>query len=147
MGIVRLMVLPLLISVCVAQPVAARSLPDKTPPSSQPQLHGLVAPPEFRAHALLPPPNVWARGDANVGFQAWIDTLGQIRDTQPPLRVLLFDPTLAQNDTLCYSMRSYRVTRDDPASDSTRLAGYSECQPAARFQVKAAVDSLKIEFR
>ena len=127
MGIPRLLVLPLLISVCVA-PVAAQSSPDKNPASSQPQLHGLGAPPEFRAHVLPLPPNVRAR----------------IRDVQPQLP---FDPSLAQDDTACYYIRSYRVTRDDPQSDTTRPAGYSECQPAARFQVKAAVDSREIESR
>ena len=126
MGIPRLLVLPLLISACIA-PVAAQSSPDKNPASSH-QLHGLVAPPEFRAHVLPLPPNVRAR----------------IRDVQPQLP---FDPSLAQDDTACYNIRGYRVTRDDPQSDATRPAGYSECQPAARFQVKAAVDSREIEPR
>jgi hypothetical protein len=48
------------------------------------------------------------------------------------------------NDRTCYSIRSYRVTRDHPESDSTRPAGYSTCQPASRFQVKETVDSLEI---
>ena len=135
MHIPRLLHLALLISVCVA-PIAAQSSAEKTAAVSHPQLDGLVAPRAFRAHALpLAPlsPNV------ETG----------IRDIQPPLRILPFDPRRAKNDNgndsdngkICYSMRSYRVTRDDPASDSTRLAGYSECQPAARFQVKTAVDS------
>jgi hypothetical protein len=51
---------------------------------------------------------------------------------------------LEQNDATCYSMRLYRVKRDDADSDSTRPAGYSTCQPAARFQVKTAVDSIEI---
>jgi hypothetical protein len=51
-------------------------------------------------------------------------------------------PAGEQSDGTCYSIRSYRVTRDDPESDSTRLAGYSTCQPAARFQLKDAGDSL-----
>ena len=58
------------------------------------------------------------------------------------------DPRLAPdprpNDRTCYSIRSYRVTRDHPDSDSTRLAGYSTCQPASRFQVKETVNSLEI---
>jgi hypothetical protein len=48
-------------------------------------------------------------------------------------------PVLTTDDT-CYSMRTYRVTRDDPESDSTRPAGYSTCQPAAWFHVKDAGD-------
>jgi hypothetical protein len=51
---------------------------------------------------------------------------------------------VVQNDEACYTIRSYRVTRDDPRSDSTRLAGYSTCQHAARFQVRQAVDSLEV---
>jgi hypothetical protein len=125
MHIPRLLLLSLLMLVCIA-PVRAQSSPDKISPgtsaaSSQPQLDGLTAPPEFRAHILPLSPNVRAR----------------IRDIQPQLS---FDATLALNDTDCYSIRSYRVTRDDPWSDSTRLAGYSECQPAARFRMKVAVD-------
>jgi hypothetical protein len=53
-------------------------------------------------------------------------------------------PIVVQNDEACYTIRSYRVTRDDPRSDSTRLAGYSTCQRAVRFQVKEAVDSLEV---
>jgi hypothetical protein len=44
----------------------------------------------------------------------------------------------------CYSMRSYRVKRDDPQTDVTRPAGYSTCQPATRFAVKSAVDSREL---
>ena len=42
----------------------------------------------------------------------------------------------AQDDTLCYSIRSYKVARDDPQSDSTHAEGYSTCQPARRFRVR-----------
>jgi hypothetical protein len=45
------------------------------------------------------------------------------------------------NDTTCYSLRTYRVTRDDPVSDSTELTAYSTCQPATGFRVKGAGDS------
>jgi hypothetical protein len=46
-----------------------------------------------------------------------------------------------QSDTVCYSIRSYVVARDDPQSDTTRPAGYSTCQLSTRYRVKAAVDS------
>jgi hypothetical protein len=124
MHIPRLLLSALLISLCVT-PLAAQSLPDKAPFSSQPRLDGLVAPPEFRTHVLPLSPNVRAR----------------IRSIQPQLS---FDTTVAQGDEDCLSMRTYRVVRDNPRSDSTRLAGYSECQPAARFQVRTAVDSQEI---
>jgi hypothetical protein len=50
--------------------------------------------------------------------------------------------TLEPNDITCFSTRTYRVTRDDPDSDSVRFAGYSTCLPANRVQLKVAVDSL-----
>jgi hypothetical protein len=43
----------------------------------------------------------------------------------------------------CLKMRMYKVRRDDPQSDSTRLVNYSTCLPAARIQtysVKHPVD-------
>jgi hypothetical protein len=42
---------------------------------------------------------------------------------------------LEPNDVTCYSMRTYRVTRDDPDSDATRPAGYSTCLPGTRVQL------------
>jgi hypothetical protein len=51
--------------------------------------------------------------------------------------------TLEQNETTCYTLRTYRVARENPESDSTRPAGYSTCQPATRFQLRTAVDSPK----
>jgi hypothetical protein len=45
---------------------------------------------------------------------------------------------LQQDDALCLTMRTYKVARDDPQSDSTHRAGYSTCQPATRFQVHTA---------
>jgi hypothetical protein len=39
-----------------------------------------------------------------------------------------------QTDTLCYSMRTYKVARNNPDSDATHPIGYSTCQPAARFR-------------
>ena len=124
MFIPRLLVFSLLISFCIA-PVAAQSSSDRGTVASQAQLDGLIAPPEFRAHGLPLASNVHAK----------------IRDIHPQLS---FDPEPMQNDTDCYTMRSYRVTRDDSQSDAVRLAGYSECQLAARFQMKTAVDSREV---
>jgi hypothetical protein len=39
-------------------------------------------------------------------------------------------------DNLCLTMRTYKVARDDPHSDSTHAAGYSTCTSAARFQMR-----------
>jgi hypothetical protein len=123
MNIPRLLLVSLLILVCFA-PIAAQSLPDKIPASSQPQLDGLVAPPEFRAN--VPP----------------VPQIAQDRIRATPMQQVTrfrFSLKPEQNDATCFYIRSYRVTRDDPASDSTRLAGYSECQPAARYRAKNAL--------
>jgi hypothetical protein len=52
-----------------------------------------------------------------------------------PHVLILGSDGLSQDDTLCYAMRSYKVARDNPQSDSTHAAGYSTCQPATRFHV------------
>jgi hypothetical protein len=58
-----------------------------------------------------------------------------------PQRLLrgLRSPVLAEDDSTCYFIRSYRVTRDDPKSDTTRPAGYSTCLSASRLQMRSAV--------
>lgn len=117
----RLLLLSLLLSVCVA-PVVAQSLPDKNSVSSPPLLDRLISPPKFQVYVPTP--------EIRLHFRA-----PEPRD---------HFPALAQDDAACYSIRSYRVTRDNPGSDLTRPAGYSECQPAARFQVKTAVDLREI---
>lgn len=119
MSIPRLLLLASLISLC-ALPLAAQTSLYETPSSSS-QLDGLVAPPEFSTHAAPVPPNVRA----------------QLREIQP---LFPYDITTAGNDRYCLAIRAYRVKRDHPRSDVTRFAGYTECQPAARFQVKTAVD-------
>ena len=40
-----------------------------------------------------------------------------------------------QSDATCFAIRSYRVVREDPQSDSVRRDGYTTCVPAARFRV------------
>ncbi len=137
MYIPRLLLLALLISVCVV-PIAAQSSPDKNPISSRPLLDGLITPPEFRVsvHAL--------------GFQGQRADQPPMPITKPEVPKLDFDSqisALAEDDAFCLSIRSYRVIRDDPKSDSTRFAGYSECQPAARFQLRTAVDTREIDPR
>jgi hypothetical protein len=54
---------------------------------------------------------------------------------------------LQQDEAICYTLRTYRVARENPDSDSTRPAGYSTCQRATRFQLRTAVDSPKPEPR
>jgi hypothetical protein len=48
--------------------------------------------------------------------------------------------TLAQNAAPCYSIRSYRFTREDPRSDSTKFVDYSTCHPGTEFHIKDAVN-------
>ena len=115
----RLLVLSLLLSVCVA-PVAAQSSLDRNPQPSI-RLDQIIPPPEFRRPELQPP------------FHS--DGIGLSDQRYVLLR------TGEQSDVTCYSIRSYRVTRDDPDSDSTSLAGYSTCQPVSQFQLKDAGDS------
>lgn len=52
-------------------------------------------------------------------------------------------PETAPEDSasICYSIRTYRMKRDDPQTDVTRPDGYSTCQPATRFAVKSVEDS------
>jgi hypothetical protein len=40
-------------------------------------------------------------------------------------------------DATCFTMRSYVVARDSKDSDSTHPTGYSTCQPASKYRVKA----------
>ena len=43
---------------------------------------------------------------------------------------------LAEEESACYTIRSYVVARDSKYSDSTHPVSYSTCQPAARYQLK-----------
>jgi hypothetical protein len=55
-----------------------------------------------------------------------------------PHALVLGPDGVAQEDTLCYSMRGYKVARENPQSDSTHAVGYSTCQPASRFRMHSA---------
>jgi hypothetical protein len=138
MRIPRLLLLPLLLSVCVA-PVVAQSSPDnrssdKHAFSSQSQLDGLTAPSEFRSHV----PTLSQR--ALDGISGSPSSSGVPYDQFKVLPLARLGPT----DTSCFYMRTYRVTRDEPQSDTTRGAGYSTCQLAGRYQTKNAVEVLAI---
>jgi hypothetical protein len=49
----------------------------------------------------------------------------------------------SQADVACFSIRSYRVVRDDPHSDSTHRDGYTTCVPAERFKVHTSVEHVR----
>jgi hypothetical protein len=55
-----------------------------------------------------------------------------------PHALVLGPDGVAQEDTFCYSIRGYKVARDNPQSDSTHAIGYSTCQPATRFRMHSA---------
>jgi hypothetical protein len=121
MFIPRFLVLPLLLSVGVT-PLAAQAILDNNaqllaPQSAQPGLR--IGPlQDFHLHGTTPAPETYRI----------IPAPGTYGKTLPSDR----------SEVVCYSIRSYRVTRDDPESDSTRPSGYSTCQPSDRFQVKDA---------
>ena len=113
MCIPRLLVLSSLLSVGVA-PIAAQSSLDANP---QPgiRLDQIIPPLEFR-RPLLP-----------LGLQPRFHSDGIGLSDQRYVQLRAGE----QSDVTCYSIGSYRVTRDDPDSDSTSLAGYSTCQPVS----------------
>jgi hypothetical protein len=123
MSIPRLLVLLVLTLACVA-PAGAQSSEKSSGKDAVPQpAEGLNLP---RTTPAAP-----ATGDDTINVRT-------------ASRLLQHVLAQEQNSATCYSIRLYRVKRDDPESDTTRAAGYSICQPSARFQVKTAVDSIEI---
>ncbi|MGA9508831.1 MAG: hypothetical protein WBV55_09450 [Candidatus Sulfotelmatobacter sp.] len=139
MSIFRLLLLSLLILV-IAATVAAQSAPNTTP---------------FIAHSTEPAQFSSPSADS---FSPNLQTGFKPNTTNP---ILLGDPRptqsqfmvprnwlrnnadwQSQTDGVCLKMRTYKVARDDPRSDSTHPAGYSTCQPAARFQTRAILYTL-----
>jgi hypothetical protein len=51
-------------------------------------------------------------------------------------------PTEVFNDAMCATMRTYVVARERPGSDTTRIVGYSRCQPAWKFQLRTADEKI-----
>ena len=48
-----------------------------------------------------------------------------------------------ERDNVCYTMRSYIVARENRDSDSTKLVGYSTCQPSSKYELKITVEDPK----
>jgi len=123
MSVPRVLLVALLISMC-GVPVAAQSLAEKNP-----------------VLELLPTP---PQQDDKAGIRVDQFQLSPHRDEVNPWHIIPaseFQAPVLARDATCYSLRTYRVTRDDPEYDSTRLTGYSTCQPAEAFCVKHAEDS------
>jgi hypothetical protein len=119
MSVRRLLVLSLLILLCVAT-VAAQSPSDKTHDSSSAASEIKKDSPETRSP----------------------ETRALESNTQDARAQHIL--TLEQNDTICYTLRTYRVARLSPESDATKPAGYSSCLRSSRFQLKTAVDTVEI---
>ncbi|HLW85388.1 MAG TPA: hypothetical protein VKR60_09260 [Candidatus Sulfotelmatobacter sp.] len=141
MHIPRLPVLSLLILVC-AVPSVAQSSPEKssvhlqswtTAPQSDPA--------SIRVDQLQTP-------FYSDGLSLRYAAPGTFRLGEHAAAILSprqFHKRIVTNDDVpCLTLRTYRVTRDDPESDTTRLVGYSTCQPSTRFQVKTTVESQRI---
>ncbi len=45
----------------------------------------------------------------------------------------------SRTDNICLKLRTYKVARDGPRTDSTHFTGYSTCTPAARFQTHSII--------
>jgi hypothetical protein len=136
----RLLLLSLLISLCVAT-AAAQTSPsnnsDSSPPASTLPWNAQAGTRTFQFQ--LP---FLADGQSLSDNEGTIS--GNDADVSRALDSLQHILTLQQNEKTCYTIRTYRVARESPDSDSTRPAGYSTCQPATRFQLKEAVDSREI---
>ena len=134
MSVFRLLPFSLLIATGVAT-LAAQSSPEKTPAN------------------ILPGKTEWLNSSASANPIS-PDVRAGLNPPSPLDRILVGDyrPHLnqlnvprsrlqteidvqSQDDTLCYSIRNYKVARDGPQSDSTHPAGYATCQPARRFRM------------
>ena len=139
----RLLILSLLIPASVA-PVTAQSSPDKSPFSSWSSQNGLTPPPQF--HLRVPSQSQNAQVNSfqppspQVTFNLSPTTPHTYLGLDPTSLLLRKLATLAQNAAPCYTIRSYRFTRDQAKSDSTTFADYSTCQSSAQFRVKDAID-------
>jgi hypothetical protein len=136
MPISRLLSVSLLIAMCAAQ-VTAQSSTEKISATIQPA--GSVQQSSSSSpDLLLLFPN--------------LQTEPGTAETQDRIQVGEYDPQLSQfsvprflrknsdqqstaDDSSCFTMRSYKVARDNPQSDSTHFVGSSTCQPSARFQL------------
>jgi hypothetical protein len=131
MRIFRPLLLSSVIAVCVA-PLAAQSLTKESalPPNAQASadVFQFVQPFDILGITLRPTvPGAESKDDSQAVLPK--DLLRR--------RIM----TREEDQLVCYALRTYRVVREAPDSDSTRPAGYSTCQRAGRFQLKTAVES------
>ena len=135
MSIFRLLPFSLVIAAGVVT-LAAQSSPERSPAAIQSADSVQL---DASTSTNLPSPNL----QAELNPQDPLDRI-HIGDYNPRLNrfggphvLLQMDPDW-QGDNVCLKMRTYKVARDGPKTDSTHSSGYSTCQPAARFQVHTA---------
>jgi hypothetical protein len=120
MSIFRLLPLLLLIAAGAAS-LTAQSSPEKILVASQPADSRQLNSPAAAEQNVLKPLN-------------GIGTDGNNLKAAPPPRFLTDQDSWSSQDNVCLTMRTYKVARDNPHSDSTHAAGYTTCQPGARFR-------------
>jgi hypothetical protein len=139
MQVFRPLFLSLLIALCVSS-LVAQSSTDK-PGASSPLQPNLPPNPQTSADIFqfLQPFDI--RGIALRPTLPVADSKSKFDSPDLARQRIL---TLEENEPVCLTLRTYRVARESPDSDSTRPAGYSTCQPATRFQFRTAVDTREI---
>lgn len=80
-----------------------------------------------RAPILNPDKDTLQKWLAHAGKQRW-----QFEDVPQSM-------WSAGGESFCMYMRTYRVKRNGRSSDAVRPAGYTECVPTRRFEMKSAV--------
>jgi hypothetical protein len=149
--LLRISLISLLLALPCAAPRAAQSAPDSLPWLTP--LFGAPAPvTDFRTRIpplAMHPPGAAAPGQLQLQLgkdalsepstaaitMQWQATLGAQLRLQGSRLILR-----ARKRDDCYAMRSYRIKRDNPVSDTTSFAGYSTCQATTDFQAKNAAD-------
>jgi hypothetical protein len=144
MCIPRLLVFFFLAALSVV-PLVAQSATNSSPASSQPESLQFGAPrlsasdrldaSQFQTSALLDQLEDFSASGADRRDEDDLNLSARRRSHG------LRSPVLAENDSTCYFIRSYRVTRDDPNSEATRPAGYSTCLSVSGVPMKNAVES------
>ncbi len=86
------------------------------------------------------PAGVTTPDSANPVTSVQTPTVYRFSLNAPSKRALSINPDL---NATCYTMRTYRVQRDDRRSDSVHPVGYTTCQPAPRFDLKVTTQPVE----
>jgi hypothetical protein len=136
MSIFRLVPLSLLITVSVAK-LAAQSSPETNPVVAR-----SITPAQLSASNTNPfSPTLQSGANPNAPDHVLLGDYSPRQSQFSVPRKWLHNNSdwQSQADGLCLKMRTYKVARDAPHSDSTHSIGYSTCQPAVRFQTRSIV--------